>query len=55
VGVDLSQLTSMLKARWKGSETASRSQPEPLVAGQVRSFRLVKLDRATEKIELELV
>ncbi len=53
-GVDLSALTSMLKARWKGGAAPAGKQPEPLGEGQIRSFRIVKLDRATEKIELEL-
>jgi small subunit ribosomal protein S1 len=53
-GADLSALTSMLQARWKGSSAASAKQSEPLAKGQIRSFRIVKLDRATEKIELEL-
>jgi small subunit ribosomal protein S1 len=54
-GVDLSSLTSMLNARWKGGATPSGSKPEPLGVGQIRSFRLAKIDRETEKIELELV
>ena len=53
-GLDLSSLTSMLNARWKTGATPSGSQPEALSVGQVRSFRLVKLDRETEKIEVEL-
>lgn len=53
-GADLSLLTSMLMARWKGSATSGVSQPEPLGVGQIRSFRVAKLDRETEKIELEL-
>jgi small subunit ribosomal protein S1 len=53
-GADLSALTSMLQARWKGGAPASAKQSEPLAKGQIRSFRIVKLDRATEKIELEL-
>lgn len=53
-GADLSALTSMLQARWKGGTAPSAKQSEPLAKGQVRSFRIVKLDRATEKIELEL-
>jgi small subunit ribosomal protein S1 len=53
-GADLSSLTSMLQARWKGGSAPSATQPEPLAKGQIRSFRIVKLDRATEKIELEL-
>ena len=53
-GVDLSSLTSMLSARWKGGTAPSGSQPEPLSVGQIRSFRLVKLDREAQKFELEL-
>jgi small subunit ribosomal protein S1 len=53
-GADLSALTSMLQARWKGGSTPLAKQAEPLAKGQIRSFRIVKLDRATEKIELEL-
>jgi small subunit ribosomal protein S1 len=50
---DLSSLSSMLQARWK---TGSGGPPktEPVRAGQVRSFRIVKLDRPAKKIELEL-
>jgi small subunit ribosomal protein S1 len=53
-GADLSALTSMLQARWKGGAAPSSKQSEPLAKGQIRSFRIVKLDCATEKIELEL-
>jgi small subunit ribosomal protein S1 len=53
-GPDLSALTSMLNARWKGGAAPSGSKPEPLSVGQIRSFRLAKLDREAEKIELEL-
>jgi small subunit ribosomal protein S1 len=52
VAADLSSLTSMLQARWK-SGAASASKAEPVRAGQVRSFRIVKLDRAAKKIEVE--
>jgi len=51
---DLSALTSMLQARWKGGATPSGKQSEPLAEGQIRSFRILKLDRTTEKIDLEL-
>ncbi len=49
---DLSSLSSMLQARWK---TGSGGPPkaEPARAGQVRSFRIVNLDQAAKKIELE--
>lgn len=50
---DLSSLSSMLQARWKtGSGGAPKA--EPARAGQVRSFRIVKLDRTAKKIEVEL-
>jgi small subunit ribosomal protein S1 len=52
--LDLSQLTSMLNARWKSGAAPAGSQPEPLGVGQVRSFKLVKLDQETQKIELAL-
>ena len=50
---DLSSLSSMLQARWK---TGSGGPPKalPARAGQVRSFKIVKLDRAAKKIEVEL-
>jgi small subunit ribosomal protein S1 len=44
----------MLNARWKGGAASGGSKPEGAVAGQVRSFRVVKLDPAAKKIELEL-
>jgi small subunit ribosomal protein S1 len=53
-GVDLSSLTSMLNARWKGGATPSGGRPEALDVGQIRSFRIVKLDREAETIEVEL-
>jgi len=52
---DLSSLTSMLQARWKGgSGGASAAKPEAIRAGQVRSFRIAKLDADSKTIELEL-
>jgi len=51
---DLSSLSSMLNARWKGGAT-SEAKSEPTRAGQVRTFRIVKLDVTAKKIELELV
>ncbi|HEY3619462.1 MAG TPA: 30S ribosomal protein S1 [Candidatus Sulfotelmatobacter sp.] len=49
---DLSSLSSMLQARWK-SGSGGPAKAEPVRAGQVRSFRIVNLDRAAKKIELE--
>jgi small subunit ribosomal protein S1 len=51
---DLSSLGSMLQSRWKSGPTASGAKPEGLRAGQIRKFRIAKLDPATKKIELEL-
>jgi len=52
---DLSSLTSMLQARWKGgSGGSSTAKPEAIRAGQVRSFRIAKLDADSKTIELEL-
>ncbi len=51
---DLSSLSSMLQARWK-SGSSPTPKAEPARAGQVRSFRIVKLDRPAKKIETELV
>ena len=51
---DLSELSSLLKAHWKGGSGAVVSKPEAVRAGQIRSFRITKLDAAAKKIELEL-
>jgi small subunit ribosomal protein S1 len=51
--VDLSSLSSMLKDRWKGNSQAASSAPEPLGTGQVRSFKIVSIDAATKKVEVE--
>jgi len=51
---DLSSLSSMLKARWKGGTAGGASKPETVRAGQIRSFRISKLDPAAKRIELEL-
>ena len=48
--VDLSSLSSMLQARWKGGE----GMGEAARSGQIRSFRITRLDPAGKKIELEL-
>jgi small subunit ribosomal protein S1 len=51
---DLASLSSMLKARWKGDAGGGVSKPEAVRAGQIRNFRITKLDPAAKKIELEL-
>jgi len=50
---NLSSLTSMLEKKWKGGH-GEGAKREAARAGQIRSFRIVKLDPATKKIELEL-
>jgi len=54
-GVDLSSLTSQLQARWKSGQGGGGPKGEGPRSGQIRSFRISKLDPATKKIELELV
>ncbi len=52
---DLSSLTSMLQARWKGGATSSETKKqEGLQTGQMRSFRIAKLDPENKIIELQL-
>ena len=50
---DLSALSSMLKAHWKGGSSVAAAKPEAVQAGQIRKFRIVKLDGDSKKIELE--
>ena len=52
---DLSSLSSKLKAHWKGGAAAVEAKPESARTGQIRKFRITKLDPAAKKIELELV
>jgi small subunit ribosomal protein S1 len=51
---DLSSLGSMLQARWKSGTPATETKPEAARSGEVRKFRIAKLDKDTKKIELEL-
>jgi small subunit ribosomal protein S1 len=56
--VDLSVLGSMLKSKWKSDlPLNTRSQPkksEPVNVGQVRNFRIGRIDLSEKRIELEL-
>jgi len=52
---DLSSLSNMLQARWKGSTPAPSAAPEPLRAGQIRSFKITTLDADAKTIEVQLV
>jgi small subunit ribosomal protein S1 len=51
---DLSSLGSMLQARWKGAAPAPDAKPEPVRSGQIREFRITRLDAASKQIEVEL-
>jgi small subunit ribosomal protein S1 len=51
---DLSALSSLLSARWKGNAPAASAKPEALSAGQIRTFKIVRLDAETKKITVEL-
>jgi small subunit ribosomal protein S1 len=53
--VDLSALSSMLKARWKGGPSNVAAKPEAINAGQIRSFRIARMEPDAKKLELELV
>jgi small subunit ribosomal protein S1 len=53
---DLTSLTSMLNARWKGTSALSKATAKTAVpgAGQIRSFRITKLDPTAKKVRVEL-
>ncbi len=59
--VDVSALSSMLATRWKGSTSGAPAGPdtqakrELLKSGQVRRFRIAKIDAGKKKIELDLI
>ncbi|GAC1418003.1 MAG: 30S ribosomal protein S1 [Acidobacteriaceae bacterium] len=52
--IDLSSLTSLLQDRWKGQAKTTSANRDSLQIGQVRSVRIVKIDRETKAIEVEL-
>ena len=59
--VDVSALSSMLASKWKGganaASSASESGPKRDMpkAGQIRSFRITKLDAEKKRVDIELV
>ena len=53
--VDLSSLSSMLQSKWKGGQGGGSARKEAPRSGQIRSFRIVKLDAAGKRIDLELI
>jgi small subunit ribosomal protein S1 len=52
---DVSSLSSMLAARWKSGAVAESSKPEDIQPGQVRRFRITKLDRTAKKIDVDVI
>jgi small subunit ribosomal protein S1 len=52
---DLSSFSSMLAARWKNGPAPSEAKPEPVRTGQIRSFRIIKLDVDAKKVEVQLI
>jgi small subunit ribosomal protein S1 len=44
----------MLQARWKGDVPTTASRPEPLRTGQVRSFKITRIDAESKQIEVEV-
>jgi small subunit ribosomal protein S1 len=58
--VDVSALSTMLASKWKGGNAAANAanhdafRPEALRIGQIRSFRISKLDVEKKRIDLEL-
>jgi small subunit ribosomal protein S1 len=51
---DLSSLSSMLQARWKGNAPAASATSEPISEGQIRRFKITRLEGDSKKIEVEL-
>ena len=52
---DVSSLSSMLAARWKSGTAPESSKSQEIQPGQIRKFRIIRLDPAAKKIEVELV
>ena len=50
---DLSSLGAMLQSKWKSGAVQS-SNPEEIQPGQIRSFKITRLDPEAKKIEVEL-
>src|SRR5271165_2910404 len=49
---DVSTMSSMLMARWKGNTQAGPRRPDLLQPGQIRQFRITQLDRDSKVIEV---
>jgi small subunit ribosomal protein S1 len=59
--VDVSALSSMLASKWKGAGSGGAApaetdtKPDQVKPGQIRSFKIYKLDSEKKKIDLELI
>jgi small subunit ribosomal protein S1 len=53
--VDLSAFSSMLKDKWKGGPSASKSKPDAPQQGQIRNFRIATINPDTKTITVDLV
>ncbi|HEX3745528.1 MAG TPA: 30S ribosomal protein S1 [Bryobacteraceae bacterium] len=53
--LDVSSLSSMLQSKWKGGQGGGSNRREAPRSGQIRSFRISKLDAASKRIELDIV
>jgi small subunit ribosomal protein S1 len=51
----MASLSAMLNARWKSGPASGVAKDDSVRAGQVRSFRITKLDPAIKRIEVETV
>ncbi len=52
--LDLLAFSSMLKERWKSGSSAGAAKADEVRAGQIRSFRITKLDQDRKTIEVQL-
>src|SRR5215469_10595329 len=52
---NVADISSMLMARWKGAAPSGARPPEPLEVGQVRRFRITKLDPEAKLITVSTV
>jgi small subunit ribosomal protein S1 len=55
--VDVSALSAMLAGKWKGGNAPGDEEPkrDQVKPGQIRSFKIAKLDSEKKKIDLDLV
>jgi hypothetical protein len=59
--MDVSALSSMLASKWKGggagtgSATDGAPKADQVRTGQIRSFRIAKIDAEKKRIDLDLV